>query len=71
MELPRIVDVRVAGRFKLTKRIGKGAFGDIYHSNINLTLGIDLRTNEEVATKLVLHAIILGTYKDKAPTVIL
>lgn len=71
MELPRVVGTRVAGRFKLTKRIGKGAFGDIYHSKIFLTLGLDLRTNDEVAIKLVLHFINLGTHKDQAPTVVL
>lgn len=33
------------GRYKLTKKIGHGAFGDIFQA-------INLRTNEEVAVKL-------------------
>jgi isocitrate dehydrogenase len=55
MELARAADVKVAGRFRLTKRIGKGAFGDIYHS-------IDIKTNEEVATKLVDLFVSIGIY---------
>jgi len=58
MELPRVADVRVAGRFRLIKRIGKGAFGDIYHSKILLMLGVDIRTNEEVAIKFVFCSIL-------------
>jgi len=55
MELTRVADVRVCGRFRVTKRIGKGAFGDIYHS-------VDIKTNEEVAIKLVYSLINIGIY---------
>lgn len=39
------VDLKVGKTFKLTKKLGSGAFGEIYH-------GINLRTNMEVAIKL-------------------
>lgn len=38
-------DIRIAGRYQLGKKIGSGAFGDIYH-------GIDSQTNDEIAIKL-------------------
>ena len=34
------------GRFKLLKKLGNGAFGDIFK-------GLNIKTNEEVAVKLV------------------
>jgi serine/threonine protein kinase len=39
-------EVRVAGRFKMGKKIGSGSFGEIF-------LAIDLHTNKEVAIKFV------------------
>eukprot|EP00825_Cyclidium_porcatum_P006202 TRINITY_DN13052_c0_g1_i2.p2 TRINITY_DN13052_c0_g1~~TRINITY_DN13052_c0_g1_i2.p2 ORF type:complete len:231 (-),score=31.54 TRINITY_DN13052_c0_g1_i2:148-840(-) len=39
------IDLKVGKTFKLTKKLGSGAFGEIYH-------GINLRTNIEVAIKL-------------------
>jgi hypothetical protein len=38
--------VRVAGRFKMGKKIGSGSFGEIF-------LAVDLQTNKEVAIKFV------------------
>ena len=40
------MDIRIADRFKVIKRIGSGSFGRIYQ-------GFDLMTNEKVAIKLV------------------
>ncbi len=40
------MEIRVGGKFRLVRRIGGGAFGDIYQ-------GINIRTNEDVAIKLV------------------
>ena len=39
------MDIRVAGRFKLIKKIGNGSFGKIYE-------GFDLISQERVAVKL-------------------
>ena len=49
------MELRIGGKYKLTKKLGKGAFGDIYHGNVNIfnLIAIHLKTNEEVAVKLV------------------
>lgn len=39
------MDIRIAGRFKLGRKLGSGSFGEIY-------IATDLGTNEEVAVKL-------------------
>ena len=39
------MDIKLSKTFKLTKKLGAGAFGEIFH-------GINLKTNEEVAIKL-------------------
>lgn len=39
------MDIRVGGKFKITKRLGQGAFGDIFAGN-------NVKTGEEVAVKL-------------------
>ncbi len=38
-------DLKIAKTFKLTKKLGSGAFGEIFH-------GINLKNNMEVALKL-------------------
>ena len=39
------MDIRIAGRFKLGRKLGSGSFGEIY-------IATDLSNNEEVAVKL-------------------
>ena len=39
------MDIRIAGRFRLGRKLGSGSFGEIY-------IATDLGTNEEVAVKL-------------------
>mmetsp|Transcript_40123 Transcript_40123/g.119521 ORF Transcript_40123/g.119521 Transcript_40123/m.119521 type:complete len:98 (-) Transcript_40123:1379-1672(-) len=39
------LDIRIAGRYRLGRKIGGGSFGDIY-------LGTNIQTGEEVAIKL-------------------
>jgi serine/threonine protein kinase len=46
------MELRVGGKYRLSRKLGCGAFGDIYH-------GTNIRTNEEVAIKLVSISIIL------------
>ena len=41
-----MVDIRIAGKYKLTKKIGSGAFGEVFHA-------INIKSNEEVAIKMV------------------
>ena len=41
------MELRVGGKYKMTKKLGSGAFGDIY-------AGVNVKTNEEVAIKLEL-----------------
>lgn len=39
------MEIRVGGKYKISKKLGHGAFGDLYS-------GINIKTNEEVAIKL-------------------
>ena len=39
------MEIRVGSKYKVCKKLGKGAFGDLYS-------GINLKTEEEVAIKL-------------------
>ena len=45
-------DVRVAGRFRMGKKIGSGSFGEIF-------LALDIQTGKEVAVKFVLVLLII------------
>ena len=40
-----MLDIRVGGRYRLSKKIGNGSFGEIF-------LGINVQTHEEVAIKM-------------------
>jgi len=40
------MEIKVAGKFAIKKKIGSGAFGEIY-------IGYNIETGEEVAVKLV------------------
>jgi serine/threonine protein kinase len=40
------MDLRVGSKYKLSRKLGSGSFGDIY-------LGTNIKTNEDVAIKLV------------------
>ncbi len=42
------MDIRIADRFKVIKKIGSGSFGKIYS-------GFDMMTNEKVAIKIVIQ----------------
>ena len=39
------MDIRVGGKYKISKKLGQGAFGDLYAGN-------NIKTNEEVAIKI-------------------
>ena len=41
------MDLRVGGKYNITKRLGSGSFGDLY-------AGINVKTGEEIAIKLEL-----------------
>ena len=56
------MELRVGGKYRLSRKLGCGAFGDIYHGTQSFPLlivnriGTNIKTNEEVAIKLV-HSI--------------
>lgn len=39
------MEIRVGGKFKICKKLGKGSFGELFQ-------GINMKTNDEVAIKL-------------------
>ena len=52
------MELRVGGKYRLSRKLGCGAFGDIYHGKClsaepPVFLGTNIKTNEEVAIKLV------------------
>lgn len=53
------MELRVGGKYRLSRKLGCGAFGDIYHGKTSFlaqspcVLGTNIKTNEEVAIKLV------------------
>ena len=58
------MELRVGGKYRLSRKLGCGAFGDIYHGKcppfasdhlFTAQIGTNIRTNEEVAIKLVSH----------------
>lgn len=74
------MELRVGGKYRLSRKLGCGAFGDIYHGKHLILclplIGTNIKTNEEVAIKLVSqkspqgisNLICSGTSKDQAPT---
>jgi serine/threonine protein kinase len=58
----RFLDIHIAGRYQLHKRLGAGTFGQVYHGTGNLIhertaltqrwIGRDVHTGDEVAIKL-------------------
>jgi len=66
------MEKHIAGKYKLYKKLGNGAFGDIFYGKERMRkrIGIDLKTNEEVAIKLVLILLIkcIGIGQSKEST---
>jgi hypothetical protein len=39
------MEIKIAGKYRLTKKIGSGAYGDIYQA-------LNIKSNEKVAVKM-------------------
>jgi len=49
------MELRVGGNFRMSKKLGSGAFGEIYLGKISCDqLGTNIKTGEDVAIKLVM-----------------
>ena len=49
------MEIRVGGKYSLSKKLGEGAFGEVF-------LGTNIKTGENVAIKLVSLQVIEGTF---------
>jgi len=55
------MDLKIAGKYKVSQKLGSGAFGEIHHGIISLrNIGINVKTSEEVAIKLVIQITYIG-----------
>jgi casein kinase 1 len=43
------MEIKIAGKYRLTKKIGSGAYGDIYQA-------LNIKSNEKVAVKMEIVA---------------
>lgn len=55
------VDLKIGSNYKITvnKKLGSGAFGEIYHGIEASNLGVNLKTSEHVAVKMVFIVVLI------------
>jgi len=56
------MEIRVGGKYSLSKKLGEGAFGEVF-------LGTNIKTGENVAIKLVSFRIMKGAFIKQIPIV--